>query len=229
MKEKHTPWGFATRGWPLVAALVAVAAACYPTGVTNVTQLNTVTTVYDTSFTFKAATYSMPGSTAANPGNCVVEDLADGGSFNFSNPANLTAICSAIQANFNSLGYTLVPTGNATQPTYVVTVAGLNQSYTAYVGYPWYGYWGGYYPGYPWYGWGIYYPWAGYSYNYDVGTIVITMVSPKADSSLPDGGVMNAVWTAALNGVNTPPNNTPQYITAGIDQAFIQSPYLGAQ
>jgi Domain of unknown function (DUF4136) len=231
MQLRHTPSRLFARGWPLVAALVAVAGACYPSGVTNGTQLNTVSTVYDTAFDFKMSnpTYSMPGSTAANPGNCVVEDIADGGPYSFSNPANQTAICTTIQSELSSLGYTLVPTTNPTQPTYVVTVGGLNQSYTAWVSYPWYGYWGGYYPGYPWYGWGVYYPWYGYSYSYNVGTIVIAMVQPKADSSLPDGGVMNAVWAAALNGLNTPPNNTPQYISAGITQAFTQSPYLSAQ
>jgi len=232
MEEGTRPRRGVARALPWVFGFVALAAACYPSGVNNVTDLNTVTTLYDQALASSGGyqaltTYSLAGATVANPSNCAIEDLADGGSFNFTNPQIPTAICNTINTELQDVGYTLInPTPTA--PSFIVTVAALNQSYTAWVYYPWYGYWGGYYPGYPWYGWGIYYPWAGVGYSYQVGTLVISMVTPKADTSLADGGVINAIWAGALNGVNTPPNNTPQVISSGIVQAFNQSPYLGA-
>jgi hypothetical protein len=236
--EAPSKWRLLRRGLPCLAGLVAVASACYPSGVDSITDLNTVTTVYDTTFQAaggfqKLSTYSMPGATVANPQNCVIEDLADGGPFPFPAGSPLpTTICSTVQNQLQDLGYTLIDAATAagaTPPDFIVTVSGLLQSYTAYVSYPWYGYWGGYYPFYPWGGWGIYYPWTSFYYSYQVGTLVITMVKPDVDESLPDGGQMDAIWAGALNGVNQAPNNTPQVIGSGIVQAFNQSPYLGKQ
>jgi hypothetical protein len=233
-QEKPSKRGLAVGG--LFVGCLALVAACYPSGVDSNSDYNTVTTVYDTAFSasggFQAlTTYSIPGATTANPQNCTIEDLADGGTFQFSNPLLPTTICSTLATQLDDLGYTLVDAAVApggTPPDFVVTVSALNQSYTAYVSYPWYGYWGGYYPYYPWGGWGIYYPWV-VSYNYNVGTLVITMVKPNTDTSLPDGGQMNAVWTGALNGVVTQANVTPPIVASGIVQAFSQSPYLGKQ
>ena len=233
-QEKPSRRGLAAGG--LLASSLALVAACYPSGVDSTSDYNTVTTIYDTAFNashgFQAlTTYSIPGATTANPQNCVIEDLADGGTFQFTNPLLQTTICSTVANQLDDLGYTLVTAAVApggTPPDFVVTLGALKQSYTAYVSYPWYGYWGGYYPYYPWGGWGIYYPWVA-SYNYSVGTLVITMVKPNADLALPDGGQMNAVWTGALNGVVTQANVTPPIVANGIVQAFSQSPYLGKQ
>jgi hypothetical protein len=222
-------------GWWLAGGLaLGTVAACYPSGVDNTSDLNTVTTVYDTAFSASGGfqtltTYSIPGATTANPQNCVIEDLADGGTYMFANPLLPTTICSTLVDELNDLGYTLVDAATGpggTPPSFIVTITGLNQSYTAYVSYPWYGYWGGYYPYYPWYGWGVYYPWVA-SYNYNIGTLVMTMTAPDADVSLPDGGEMHAVWSGALNGVVTTTNVTPPVVSNGIIQAFTQSPYLG--
>jgi hypothetical protein len=219
----------------LLACGLALVAACYPSGVDSNSDFNTVTTVYDTAFNanngFQAlTTYSIPGATTANPQNCVIEDLADGGTYQFTNPLFPTTICSTLANELNDLGYTLVDAATGpggTPPSFIVTVGALNQTYTAYVSYPWYGYWGGYYPYYPWYGWGIYYPWGGVYYSYNVGTLVMTMVKPNNDASLPDGGQMNAVWAGALNGLVTSTSVTPPIVANGITQAFTQSPYLG--
>ncbi len=225
----------AMRGLPCVAGLLTLATACYPSGVTNVSQYNTVSTAYDTSFNFATlSTYSIPGATVANPQNCVIEDLSDGGSFfqpgSGYNPALPTTICSTVVDQLNAIGYTLMDPATGpgqTPPSFIVTIGALNQSYTAWVTYPWYGYWGGYYPFYPWYGWGYYYPWGPtYTYSYNIGTLVMSMVKPTPDSS-PDGGSLNAVWGGALNGVVTSANISPATVAAGIEQAFNQSPYLG--
>jgi Domain of unknown function (DUF4136) len=232
---EHTTHSRQLVGWWLAGGLVlGTAVACYPSGVDNTSDLNTVTTVFDTAYSASGGfqtltTYSIPGATTANPQNCIIEDLADGGTFPFTNPLLPTTICSTLVGQLNDLGYTLVDAATApggTPPSFIVTITGLNQSYTAYVSYPWYGYWGGYYPFYPWGGWGVYYPWVA-SYNYNVGTLVMTMTAPNADVSLTDGGVMHAVWSGALNGVVTTANVSPPVVSNGIIQAFTQSPYLG--
>lgn len=236
--KRHLRRRLAPVGRPWLAGLLAVTAACYPSGVDQTSDLNTVTTVYDVGFStsggFQAlTTYSMPGATLAEPENCVIEDLADGGPFPFPTSSPLpSTICTTIENQLADLGYTLVDaamTPGQAPPDFVVTVAGLQQSYTAYVSYPWYGYWGSYYPDYPWGGWGIYFPWSGFSYSYQVGTLVIVMVKPTMDAGLPEGGEMAAIWAGALNGVITSANAEPQLIGSGIVQAFNQSPYLGKQ
>ncbi len=225
------------RGLPWLVALLAIASACYPSGVTSVSQYSTVTTAYDTAFNFQSlSTYSIPGATVANPQNCAIENLADGGMF-FQPDSGFSAslpstICSTVVNQLNDLGYQLMDPATGigqAAPSFVVTIGALNQSYTAWVTYPWYGYWGGYYPYYPWGGWGYYYPWGPtYTYSYNIGTLVITMVTPQADGSIPDGGVINAVWGGALNGVLTAYGVSPSNVASGIEQAFKQSPYLGA-
>jgi len=209
-------------GVPILGAVLAATAACYPSGVDSVTDYSTVTTAYETSFDFTSlSTYSIPGATPSNPSNCVIKELADGGTVNSSNQAT---VCTTVVNQLNALGYTLVADGttNPTPPSFVVTLGFLSQTYTAWVSYPWYGYWGGYYPGYPWGGWGVYYPYYTYAYSYDVGTIIIDMTVPDSSQSK-----MKGVWGAAINGLQTPPNNTPSVIQAAVTQAFTQSPYLG--
>jgi len=224
MRQLHRP---ARARWtvlalPIVGAVVAAGAACYPTGVDSITDYNTVTTAYKQGYDFAAlSTYSVPGATPANPGNCVIKDLSDGGTV--VNSANASTICTTVINQFNALGYTLVAdglSGNNVPPSFVVTLGFISQQYTAWVSYPWYGYWGGYYPGYPWGGWGIYYPYYTYAYSYKVGTILI-------DMDVPDAGAMEGEWGAALNGLQASPNNTPAVIQSYIVQAFTQSPYLG--
>jgi len=226
-------------GLPWLVGILGVAAACYPSSVSNVSDFNTVTTVYDTAFNagggFQAlTTYSIPGATVANPGNCVIEDLTDGGAFFRAdggfNPALPSTICTTVVDELNGLGYTLVdpPTGPGPEPSFVMTIAGLSQTYTGWVVYPWCGYWGWWFPGSPWCGWGISYPWGGVvGFTFDTGTLVMTMVKPTAGSSLPDGGSIDALWSGALNGIVTTTNISPPVVEAGIQQAFNQSPYLG--
>jgi hypothetical protein len=218
--------------------LLAVASACYPSAVDQTSDLNTVTTVYDPAFSSSGGfqsltTYSMPGATLGSPTDCVIEDLADGGPFPFPMGSALPAtICGTIESELDGLGYVLVDaatTPGQSPPDFIVTVGGLQQSYTVYVSYPWYTYWGGYYPDYPWGGWGIYFPWSGFSYSYQIGTLVLVMVKPTLDAGLPGGGEMAAIWSGALNGVITQANTQPDVISSGITQAFRQSPYLGKQ
>ncbi len=72
-----------------------------------------------------------------------------------------------------------------------------------------------------WYSW--YYPYYGWCYpvyyTYDIGTLLIVMIDPSENR--------NALWVAALNGILEDTNaGIADRLTDGIDQAFIQSPYL---
>src|SRR5271169_2702198 len=105
------------RGLPWLVGLLAVASACYPSSVSNVSDYNTVTTVYDTAFNARGGfqnltTYSIPGATVANPQNCSIEDLVDGGAFlkpdSGISPNLLATICTTVVDELNQLGYTLI-------------------------------------------------------------------------------------------------------------------------
>lgn len=93
------------------------------------------------------------------------------------------------------------------------------------------GYWWGYYP--PGWGWGGYpgygYPWYGggcYSYSYFSrrGTIIWDLF----DIRNFDGQTLNSVWVGAVIGVLNESGNLNKFtrIDRGINEAFIQSPYL---
>ncbi|MHA2033091.1 MAG: DUF4136 domain-containing protein, partial [Candidatus Kariarchaeaceae archaeon] len=86
------------------------------------------------------------------------------------------------------------------------------------------GYWGGWgwWGGYP--GWG--YPGGSVTYNYQTGTIFLTMLEPEKIN--PDDETYGAVWLARMNGVLSSSVNTNSRITQRLNDAFNQSPYLGA-
>ena len=77
-----------------------------------------------------------------------------------------------------------------------------------------------------WY-WSWWYPYPGYcypvAYTYSTGSIVIAMTDPG------NTAVENALWTAAINGLisGSGAADISNRINNNIDQAFIQSPYLG--
>jgi hypothetical protein len=91
---------------------------------------------------------------------------------------------------------------------------------TVYYGYG--GYWdwwyGGYYPPYGWY-----YPYP-VTTSYSTGSLVVTMLDPN---DLSANEKMRAVWGFVVNGLLE--GSTTEFtarFTKGINQAYIQSPYL---
>ena len=104
---------------------------------------------------------------------------------------------------------------------FVVVAANATDMY----GYAYYGWWwGSYYPGYPGYGW--YYPGYAVPYEYTTGTLLIGMFDPdKADAA---NKRLGAVWLAAVNGLLGEGGNPQTRINTTINQAFVQSSYLGA-
>lgn len=123
-----------------------------------------------------------------------------------------------IQSNLEARGYS--PAASADEADLVFQVMAINQQYDVIVDYywdwywDWYGYWGPWYPYYPW----------GYVYSYNVGSLIINAVDntvPASATSKPP-----VIWNANIFGALDSYYNVGPYGTAGIDQAFAQSPYF---
>jgi len=195
----------------LLAMIGLIIASCskYPTYTVNTSDLDMVWTNYDESAIFaEYKTYFVPDSIILD------EDLdADDKK---ALQEYYDAVLVEVDRNMAALNYVKVDSvGNPdlgigisiiTRTTYVVS----------------YSYWW-YYPPY----WG--YP--GYSYmgSYEEGAVILDM----ADLKNAELGTQKftALWSALIGGVLSGSSNTmiSNRMIGGIDQAFIQSPYLGTE
>jgi len=193
--------------------------SCYPDYGLTQSDYDTVITLYDNDANFKKPTYAMPDT--------VVHLVEEGDEDNVDRSKD-ALILSTIASNMARLDYERVPVDTTMDAPGFVIIAGVTvtDNYgTAY--YPGWGYWGGWgwWGGYP--GWG--YPGGTVTYSYTTGTIFMTMLDPDKDNII-DGNKFGAVWLARLNGVvsNSSTINVSNRITTRINDAFNQSPYLGA-
>jgi hypothetical protein len=131
-----------------------------------------------------------------------------------------------VATNMDAMGFT-----RETDPALadvIVLVAVTAHEEVGFTGYPWGGYWGWYYPYPPSFGWG-WYPWyggGGSVYMYRTGTVFMQMIDPSLADSIQEK--VPTIWLGALNGiVEGTPSEIQQRIVGGINQAFLQSPYLG--
>ncbi len=195
--------------------LPLVVAACYPDQLSDVEDLDTVTTVFDTGADFSVKrTYALVDS--------VVPIGFDTTGDNDEVPASLSrAVVSEIRTNLNALGWQEITDPRVTEPD-VVVAAGV--AVNQYIYADWYSYWG-YWPYWPpvWAGWGWYYP-VPIVYSYDVGTLLVTMVDARRAS--PTDRLIPIAWIAAVRGVGNGAASNQARAVAGVDQAFEQSPYL---
>ena len=221
-------WLVKTPGWlrvQLVGALGGLAlvlAACYPGSVTNVAQTDLVVTVHDSATNFGAIrTFALPDS--------VVQLLKDSaGSVDLGEEFD-SLMLALTDSNLTARGYTreLDPENNGADVIVLVSKIGLQNDY--YVYYPgWCSGWG-WWPGWGWGGWGgcwgWYYPgWIGTG-SYETGTVIMAMMDP--DKIRPDTALAAMVWTGALSGILASSSSEAR-IRSGVNQAFTQSPYLGA-
>ena len=137
------------------------------------------------------------------------------------------AIVSSVREHLLRLGWTDVGTARGAQPDVVVLIAAVERIQNTVFYADWFGAWG-------------YLPYWGPSVNsasvWDVpsgeipfafaaGTVLITML----DLRVQRGSNVDAIpllWAAGLNGVVTTAANTLDRALVGVDQAFVQSPYL---
>ncbi len=218
---------FGNRGWLLflIGGILSTLSSCYPGGVETTSELDIIYTNYDDDYFAgnSPRTYYMPDSVVVlfDPNNNDPGDIE-------LPPATERLILSKIAENFSELGYTRLDDLEENNLPDVVVIAEVARNRFTGGGcyYPWYpGWgWGGWYPGWGWGpGWG--YPCYPQYYSYETGTLAWQMIDPDESDEVNE--ILGVVWTAAINGLLRSSNNsTNQVISAGIDQAFEQSPYL---
>jgi hypothetical protein len=196
----------------VLGALVALGAACYTDRIDNIRSFGTVVTLVDSQAPLRAArTFAMPDTIVVIRGMDILTHAHD------------SEILARIRSKFIAAGWIEVDPRRI-RPDVVVLTSALAQEHTGTVSTAWWGPWG-YWPGWPTaYGsdwiWGV--PGTEFEFTYATGTLIITMLDVNdADAG---GRRIPALWVAAVNGVLTVAAVDGALI--GIDQAFVQSPYL---
>ena len=191
--------------------------SCYPDYGLTTSDYDTVITLFDNTANFNKPTYAMPDT--------VVHFVEEGTSEDDIDRSKDALILQTIENNMTSLGYERVPVDiNSEAPGFVILVGVTVTDNYARVSYPGWGYWGGWgwWGGYP--GWG--YGGGSVVYSFTTGTIFMTMIDP--DKINTGDSTFGAVWLARINGVVSSNLSTSSRITQRINDAFNQSPYLGA-
>jgi hypothetical protein len=203
----------------LLIGLVAVMAtvlfsSCYPDYELSATDYDLVGTKYNPAANFGAyRTFMMPDTVIHVDG-----DTATGTNKNLTRKYD-SFVLSTVAQNMVARGYTRVAVDTLKPADMGIIVSA---SSTLYLQYNYY--YGGYYG---WY-WGWYYPpyYGGYYTSYETGTIYINMIDGKNPSAPRKYPVL---WFAALNGLLNVTTNPQTRLGDAINQAFAQSPYLGAK
>jgi len=192
----------------VIVTMSSLLLGCYPQGPEATEDLDVVLTYFRDGYDFKAkTTYAMPDNIVKITGN-----LQEGDSPEFIPNATATLILAEIDKNMLAMGWQKV--GVSENPDLLLTPASWDTTTIVY----WYDYWSWWYGAYYPY-WG-YYP--GYVSSYSTGTLLMALIDPKV---LGANGNPIAQWTGALNGILTNSYNASR-VNKGIDQAFMQSPYL---
>jgi hypothetical protein len=193
----------------IAAAPILLLAGCYPQGPEYVEDTDIVYTTYEETYDFDATT------TYAMPDQIVVDVKVDDGDTTYEYMADkfATPILEKIKQNMEARGWSLVDIED--DPNLTVMPAGLSST-TYYYSY-WYDWWYG-----GWYGW--YYPPYYTVSSYTTGTLIIVIADPSQAADSPINR-SQALWVGAINGL-AGYNYDITRLTAGVDQAFAQSPYL---
>ncbi len=197
-----------------LTAIVFLMTQCYPEGPEYYDELDLVYSNYDATYDFAARqTYALPDKIMK-----VDDELINGGSPNYVKPAYADPMLAKIEQNMQTAGWTRVDVDE--NPDVLLAPVAFEVTSTVYYGYG--GYWdwwyGGYYPPYGWY-----YPYP-VTTSYTTGSLVVTMLDPN---DLSANEKMRAVWGFVVNGLLE--GSTTEFtarFTKGINQAYIQSPYL---
>jgi hypothetical protein len=207
-----------TTGYLLLICLFATS-ACHiePDNAELIDQM-VVSTNYDTEADFSAyGTYAIPTDTIGFLSNNSSDTIITSPSSDFPRE-----VLKTIRANMDARGYTRVNRTDA--PDFGINVMVVNDfNVFQEVVYPdYYGYPGGYYSGY--YGYGSYYsyPYVN-TYAYNTGVLIVEIVDLK--NKTPDNKV-KVIWDAYMGDVYSTIDRLSQS-TDAINQAFVQSPYIG--
>jgi hypothetical protein len=179
----------------VIPLMIAVLAGCYPDESASINDLDIVITNYDTGYNFSGIqSYLMPDTVIA-----ITDPANPENNFEYKHTYD-NMILSELASQFGTLGYNRVYDTLAVKPDVTVKVSAVS---TTYIG-----------PEYLW----------APQYNYQVGTIIVTMIDMKSNQALQTDSV-SVVWMGAINGL-VEGSNIENRIRSGIGQMFIQSPYL---
>lgn len=216
------------------------AASCYPLGYKNTREYDTVLTWQSPTADFSAPrTYALASTVADlcadEEGELPSFGVAGATAQEAERPRNCVeadhrydeTILAAVRENMDRRGFEEVPFEDGSEPD-VVILPGIVSSrvWFVYQSYPWW------YYGYDWY-WGGYGPGWSVGYRgvaavaYPTGTIILDMLSVGETDE--DKREIPSAWVATIRGIIAPatsPSEMRERITANIDQAFLQSPYL---
>jgi hypothetical protein len=201
----------------LAMLLILALSACYSDYGMSTKDYDVVATLYDSNFDFtKVKTYTMPDT--------IIHIVEEGEESNLSRKYDSFILKEvALQMEYRQIQRIPAAEVDPNNPPDVVIALRATSSdyYQAYYSY----YWG--YPIYGW-GWGGYYPWYGGTtvYSYSTGTIFIDMIDVE-EIDMPNEEYPT-VWFASINGLlGDTSTGTQQRLSSSIDQAFLQSPYIG--
>lgn len=193
--------------------LVLAFSSCYTDYGMSTKDYDVVATLYDTNFDFKTIkTYTMPDT--------VFHIVEEGDDSNLSRKYDSFILKEiALQMEYRQIQRIPVAEIDPNNPPdAVIAVRATSAEYYQAYG----SYWGGYW------GWGWYYPWYGGTtvYKYSTGTIFIDMID--AENIDVEDELYPSAWIAAINGLlGDTDSSTKSRLSSSIDQAFLQSPYIG--
>ena len=185
--------------------IIFLLVSCYPDKPVSYSDLDLVYTNYSESYDFASkGTYSIPDKVVKITGN-----LAEGEAPEYVKEPYNTQILTRINNNMSALGWTKID--EPENADLVLMPATWTNTTIVY----WYDYWCWYY--YYYCGWGWTYP----TYtSYTTGTLVMSLVAYGDEYVDP-----SVVWIGAVNGLLSGSYDISR-VNKGIDQAFMQSPYL---
>ena len=197
---------------PVALLFVAVIyGACTPGSEITAAESDVVLTLYDDNFDFGSVKrYAMPDSVMHITG-----DPEEPDSPLLSREFD-DEILALVRSNFADRGYVLVDTNAVPEPEFIVLVTAQATDYwnlnTWYPWNPWCPYcW---YPP----------PTVGVSYAFTLGTLYIQMGDYRLGTDEENPG--KAHWSANMNGIMSGGSGMDDRIFQGINQSFVQSPYL---
>jgi Domain of unknown function (DUF4136) len=205
----------------LLGATVAMAVlmpACYATDYNSVATnpSGVVITVVDRGPALVTArTFALPDTVVEIPvGSNTLDHVSD------------QQIVANVRAHMVALGWQDVGINPAATPDVILLIAAATRIETGVAYVDWFGAWGYL----PYWGpsvdggwiWGV--PAGAVPYAFQAGTILISMLDRRSPN--PTLRSIPLLWSAGIDGVVTTTANTTERALAGIDQAFVQSPYL---
>jgi hypothetical protein len=192
----------------LIIGSIFLLQACFPFGPEDLEDFDIVGTFYDENVNFSNfKTYAMPDT--------IVKITGAGVSSSKGQYDDL--ILDQIEANMGAVGYTRVQ--NPDQADMLLTVAVVNDEYNMNNSYDYGDYYGDPYD----YGSGGYYD-TGSDYQVSTGTVLMNLANHKDGDTTRE----SSMWVGILNGILEQSfTNTNRRLIELINQAFVQSPYLG--